>query len=108
MNEVNINGGFSASSATKPNASGSSDFEVLLPHPRHVRFWIKGGRLVTANRLVQTEIGIDRSVCKAAGLVARCPPAPANKTSEDESEECSGRKIATLSSEAKNCKDPEA
>jgi hypothetical protein len=62
-------------------------------NPRHVRFWIEGGRLVTAIRLVQTEIEIDQSVCKAVRLVARCPPAPANKTSEDELEECQGRKI---------------
>jgi hypothetical protein len=47
-------------------------------------FWIKGGRPVTANRLVQTEIRIDRSVHKAVGLVAIGPPAPANKTSKDE------------------------
>jgi hypothetical protein len=80
----------------EPNASAGSDSEVLLPHPRRVRFWIEGGRLVTANRLVQTQIGIDRSVRKAVGLVARCPLAPANKTSEDESEECRRRKIATF------------
>jgi hypothetical protein len=63
---------------------------------------------VIANRLVQTEIEIDRSIRKAVGFVARYPPAPANKTSEDELEECQGRKIATLPGEAKNCKALEA
>ncbi len=86
----------------EPNASGNSDSEVLLPHPRRVRFWIEGGRLVTASRLVWTEIGIDPSVRKAVGLVLKCPPAPANKTSEDESEECQGRKIATFIGWRKN------
>ncbi|CAK9870335.1 unnamed protein product [Sphagnum jensenii] len=83
----------------EPNASGSSDSEVLLFHPRRVRFWARGA---DASSLLigscRPKSGsIDRSARPYGSSRDAAPPlAPMNKMSEDELEECQGRNIATF------------